>query len=113
MGHEDARAILGEDSDQKALEKAASLGPQTIVLKRAENGACLWHEGNCLQVPPFPVEKVIDPVGAGDGFDAGFLSGWLRGLALEECLRLGARIGAAAVSVLGDYQGYPTLEELS
>jgi 2-dehydro-3-deoxygluconokinase len=50
---------------------------------------------------------VVDPVGAGDGFDAGFIAGWLRGWGLEKCLQLGARLGAAAVSVMGDYQGYP------
>jgi sugar/nucleoside kinase (ribokinase family) len=50
---------------------------------------------------------VIDLVGAGDGFDAGFLVGWLRGWNLEKFLQLGARLGAAAVEVMGDYEGYP------
>jgi 2-dehydro-3-deoxygluconokinase len=50
---------------------------------------------------------VIDPVGAGDGFDAGFLSSWLRGKTIEDSLQLGARIGALSVAALGDYAGYP------
>jgi 2-dehydro-3-deoxygluconokinase len=58
-------------------------------------------------VPAAPVDRLIDPVGAGDGFDAGLLAGLLRGLDLEAALALGARVGAACVSTLGDYQGYP------
>ena len=50
-------------------------------------------------------ERVIDPVGAGDAFDAGFLAGLLREYDLEAALKLGARLGATAVGALGDYAG--------
>ena len=77
------------------------------MLKRAERGALALADGKRYAAPAHPVAQVIDPVGAGDGFDAGFLAGWLRGASIEESLDLGARIGAAAVEVLGDYAGYP------
>ena len=77
------------------------------MLKRAERGALALADGKRYFSPAHPVEQVIDPVGAGDGFDAGFLAGWLRGASIEELLSSGARIGAAAVEVLGDYAGYP------
>jgi 2-dehydro-3-deoxygluconokinase len=54
----------------------------------------------------------VDTVGAGDGFDAGFVAGWLRGFPLPRCLALAARIGAAAVAVAGDWEGYPTAREV-
>lgn len=107
MGHEDAHAVLGTDDDERALERGAELGAQVVVLKRAAHGALALADGKRAHAPAHPVEKVIDPVGAGDGFDAGFLAGWLRGYDLEAALQLGARVGAAAVSVLGDYAGYP------
>jgi 2-dehydro-3-deoxygluconokinase len=113
MGHEDARALLDVEGEEEILVQTARLGPSTVILKHAEEGASAWHAGRIVKVPSYPVAKVVDPVGAGDGFDAGFLSGWLRGWDIEDSLRLGARIGAAAVSVLGDYQGYPTLAELA
>jgi 2-dehydro-3-deoxygluconokinase len=69
-------------------------------------------EGKISHVPADPVAQVLDPVGAGDGFDAGFLAGWLRGFTLADSLRLGARVGAAAVGVFGDYHGYPRAEEI-
>ncbi|HEU5097590.1 MAG TPA: PfkB family carbohydrate kinase [Roseiflexaceae bacterium] len=77
------------------------------MLKCAERGALALAEAHIVTVPAESVTEMIDPVGAGDGFDAGFLAGWLQGANLEEMLRLGARFGAAAVAALGDYSGYP------
>jgi 2-dehydro-3-deoxygluconokinase len=107
MGHEDAQAVLGDGDDEELLERGAMLGARVVVLKRAERGALALTDGIRYAAPAHPVKQVIDPVGAGDGFDAGFLAGWLRGNSIEESLELGARIGAAAVEVLGDYAGYP------
>jgi 2-dehydro-3-deoxygluconokinase len=109
MGHEDAHAVLGTDQEEDALRQIANLGPQVVILKRAERGACALVKGRRVDTPAYPAERVVDPVGAGDGFDAGFLAGWLRGWSLEASLGLGARVGAAAVSVMGDYEGYPTV----
>lgn len=108
IGHEDAQALFGID-DEMVLGRAAALGPRVVVLKRAERGAlALSADGGArVQVPAESVPEVVDPVGAGDGFAAGFLAGWLRGDDLEAALRMGARVGAAAVAVLGDYAGYP------
>ncbi|MEM8530281.1 MAG: sugar kinase [Chloroflexota bacterium] len=107
IGHEDAQAVLGEDQPERILERATQLGPTIIVLKLAEQGVLALADGEIAQVPAHPVEQVIDPVGAGDGFNAGFLAGLLRGYAMTDALGLGARVGAAAVASLGDYHGYP------
>lgn len=112
MGHEDARAVLCAEGAEECLRSAASLGPRVVVLKQAEAGAMALAGGELLRVPPSPVQQVLDPVGAGDGFDAGFLSGWLRGLDLAGCLSLGAKVGARAVEVFGDYHGYPRAGEV-
>ncbi len=109
MGHEDAQALLEVSSDDDALAAAAALGVRVVVLKCAERGARALVAGRHYAVPAAPVAQVIDPVGAGDGFDAGFLAGWLRDWSIPESLALGARIGAAAVATLGDYAGYPRL----
>ena len=63
-------------------------------------------------VPAYPVPHIVDPVGAGDGFDAGFLAGWLKGWDGEACLRLGALVGALAVTVPGDVEGYPDMAQV-
>jgi 2-dehydro-3-deoxygluconokinase len=112
MGHEDAVAVLGIIEENDVLEYASRLGPKIVVLKQAERGATAWAEGRFFHVPAYPADKVVDPVGAGDGFDAGFLSAYLRGANLDACLELGARVGAAAVTVQGDYHGYPYLKDI-
>lgn len=109
MGHEDAQAVFGTSDEDAALAQAADLGIKVIVLKLAERGACALVEGQRVSVPVHPIKQMVDPVGAGDGFGAGFLAGWLRGYDVKRALELGARVGAAAVEVLGDYNGYPRL----
>ncbi len=103
MGHEDSQALLGVDEVEQALQAAHALGAKIVVLKQAERGACAWDGTTYTHAPPASVAQVIDPVGAGDAFNAGFLSAWLRGKTLPEALNLGARLGAATVEILGDY----------
>lgn len=105
MSHEDAQAIFGTAEADASVEQAASLGPKIVVLKQAERGACALFGGRFIQVQAQPVEEVVDPVGAGDAFDAGFLAGLLGEYNVEAALNLGARLGAAAVGALGDYAG--------
>jgi 2-dehydro-3-deoxygluconokinase len=56
--------------------------------------------------------EVVDVVGAGDAFVAGFLSGRLRGWSTGECLRLANACGACAVTVPGDAESMPVEEEV-
>ena len=58
-------------------------------------------------VPPFMVTEV-DPVGAGDAFCAGVISGLLDELDFADAVRRGAALGAFCVSCQGDYAGLPT-----
>ncbi|HEX6970964.1 MAG TPA: PfkB family carbohydrate kinase, partial [Limnochordia bacterium] len=64
------------------------------------------------RVPAFPVPRVVDPIGAGDGFAAGFLCGRLEGLDEVEAARWGCAVGALATTVVGDIEGLPTRDEL-
>lgn len=100
---EDARAIFGTDAAAKAIEQANAMGVRVVVFKQAERGATAQTEGRRVHMPALPVERVIDPVGTDDAFDAGFLAGLLRGYGLEDALELGACLGAATVGALGDY----------
>ena len=57
--------------------------------------------------------SVVDPVGAGDGFVAGYLSARLDRLSVDECLARAAVVGAFCVSTTGDWEGLPRRRELS
>lgn len=111
LGHEDAAVLYPGLSEEEVIEAARADGASTVVLKLGERGAIGVTTEERAQVLAYPVE-VVDTVGAGDGFDAGFVAGFLRGLSLERSLALAARVGAGAVAVSGDWEGYPTAREL-
>jgi 2-dehydro-3-deoxygluconokinase len=56
--------------------------------------------------------KIVDTVGAGDGFDAGFVYGVLKGWPLDKTLNFANTIGSMVVSVSGDNEGLPYLEDV-
>jgi 2-dehydro-3-deoxygluconokinase len=58
-------------------------------------------------VPGFKVDKVVDTVGAGDGFAVGIISGLLEKLPLKEAVVRGNAIGSLQVMVPGDNEGLP------
>jgi ribokinase len=52
------------------------MGPRAAIIKKGENGAILFTDDSCFSAPAFPLEKLVDPTGAGDSFAGGFI-GWL------------------------------------
>ena len=58
------------------------------------------------------IDKVVDTVGAGDGFACGVLTGLMEGLPLEKCVERACAIGAIQCTFVGDNEGLPTPEQL-
>jgi 2-dehydro-3-deoxygluconokinase len=110
LGDEEARALWGRD-DEDFLRGLAEKGPEEVVLKRGEKGSMVLFEDRVLAQASFEVLEV-DPVGAGDAFDAGYLAGWLWERNPEERLRIANAMGALSVTALGDYENLPDKEEL-
>jgi 2-dehydro-3-deoxygluconokinase len=113
FGTEDEfRILFDRPSLPDALRAASRLGPETVVAKCGERGAAALVSGTLISHGGFSPPDFVDSVGAGDGFNAGFMASLLRGLTPGEALRFANLIGAAAVAVPGDFQGYPTWSEL-
>lgn len=87
-------------------------GARLVVVKLGPEGAYYDGEQGSGHVAAFPVTKVVDTVGAGDGFAVGVISALLEGRAVVDAVRRGAWIGARAVQVRGDTEGLPTRAEL-
>ncbi len=69
----EAKMITGETNAITAIKKVADLGPQYVVVKRGEYGSTMYSKADgFFQCPALPVEKVVDPTGAGDSFAGGF-----------------------------------------
>nr|WP_272505431.1 carbohydrate kinase family protein [Salinibacter ruber] len=89
---DEARLIAGEDRLDQAM---AALGKRAgaVVVTQGDDGASLYHNGR-LQSFSAPQVDPVDAVGAGDSFNAGFLTQYLNGTALPECVEFGLLAGA-------------------
>ncbi|MFC1588396.1 PfkB family carbohydrate kinase [Planctomycetota bacterium] len=72
----EARQLTGEHLTVAAGKRIVEMGPEIVIVKKGEHGALLFYEDDVFAVPSFPVEKVLDPTGAGDSF-AGGVMGYL------------------------------------
>lgn len=73
LNDSEARELTGESSLVAAMRAITKLGPRIVLLKKGEHGSLLYHDGDFLHVPAFPVDVVKDPTGAGDAFAGGLL----------------------------------------
>ncbi len=73
LNDEEAREITSEANLIKATKRILDYGPKSVIVKKGEHGAMLYHNGHFFFAPAFPLEKVIDPTGAGDSFAGGFM----------------------------------------
>jgi len=72
----EAEELTGESNVILAGEKLRQMGPESVIIKKGEHGAILFHEEGMFALPAYPVTQLHDPTGAGDSF-AGALIGRL------------------------------------
>jgi sugar/nucleoside kinase (ribokinase family) len=111
-GLEEGRILTGLQSPQEIARFYREHGARAVVVKLGPEGAWYDAEEGSGHVAAFPVARVVDTVGAGDGFAVGVVSALLEGRSMADAARRGAWIGARAVQVLGDTEGLPTRAEL-
>jgi len=91
------------DIERAAL--ALSKLVRIAAVKLGARGAIVYAEGKRFRVPAVKA-RVVDTTGAGDSFDAGFLSCFFKGGSVEESARAGVAAGARAVSAVGGTGGF-------
>ena len=112
-GVEEGRFLTGHQQPERIAAHYRERGARLVVVKLGPQGAYYDAEAGRGYVASFPVSRVIDTVGAGDGFAVGVISALLEGRAMAEAVKRAAWIGARAVQVLGDTEGLPTREHLA
>lgn len=116
-GRKEAEILIGTGDWDQVKEYFHNAGNRYIVMKDGPDGAFYSHQEGCEVVEAgyakgFPVRRVVDTVGAGDGFAVGILSALMEGLSLKQAVTRGNAIGSLAVTVQGDVEGYPTRHQL-
>jgi len=76
LNDEEARQLSGKDNLPTAASVIRAMGPGAVVIKRGDAERCSSCEEGVFAAPAFPLERVVDPTGAGDSF-AGGCMGWL------------------------------------
>jgi len=100
----EACKITGTEDCMLALEKLSKIVP-VVVIKLGKEGAIGHRDGQTIHAPALRVDAV-DPVGAGDSFDAGFLHQYVRGADLAGCLTWGNLAGALSTTRCGGTEAF-------
>ncbi|WP_211589793.1 sugar kinase [Microbispora sp. H11081] len=103
--------VADGDGERDRVAALLDAGVEEVVVKRGPAGASYHDARTSFDVPARTV-PVVDVVGAGDAFTAGYLSGRLDGLDAYGRLERATLLGAASVSCAGDWEGLPTRAEL-
>lgn len=112
-GNNEGKILMGSDDPKIISKYYLDLGVEQIVIKLGAKGAYFASKDTSITIPGFKVTKVVDTVGAGDGFASGIISAHLENLSVPDMLIRANAIGALQVQTLGDNEGLPTKEQLS
>jgi sugar/nucleoside kinase (ribokinase family) len=99
INDEELRLLAGEHSIRQAARAVLQMGPRRLVCKRGEHGAVLFDSQGMFYAPSCPLDRAVDPTGAGDTF-AGALVGYLcrAGSLDDHCLRRALLVASTVAS---------------
>jgi len=106
----EALLLTGRPDLEKAIQALADKVP-VVAVKMGADGGLVESGGKRIKLPA-PKINVIDTIGAGDNFDAGFIYGYLHALPLEDCLRTGIYCGSTSIKKAGGIAGQVVSGEL-
>lgn len=117
LGVDEAEILFNVTSPEDIASILFSKGnAQIIAVKNSSDGAWVCemdstNKINITKIPPYPC-TCVEPIGAGDGFNAGFLAGFVSGENAVVCGKMGSIAGALATQTTGDFEGYPSLSQM-
>ena len=100
----EACRLANEDNLEDAIDKLAEMIPM-LVIKRGAAGALVVHNGTRYEAAGHLTE-VVDVIGAGDSFNAGFLHAFVQGASVSDCLKLGNACGAYSTTASGGTRAF-------
>lgn len=113
-GLDEGELLYNEADPERLAEKILDTGPGVCVVKLGAKGAYFaTKDGEKGFVPGLKFKQIVDPVGAGDGFAAGFLCGYLEGQSWYDAVKMGNKVGGIVTQFAGDMEGLPTQEDLA
>lgn len=111
-GVKEGEILMGSCEPDVIADYYLSRGVRHIIIKIGKYGAFAADKDGSFICPTFKEEKIVDTVGAGDGFAAGVISAVNEGLTLKDAVLRGNAIGTLQIQSVGDNEGLPIREEL-
>ena len=111
-GVKEGRILCGEETPDGIADYYLARGVKAVFVKTGAKGAFGATKDERFQEPTFRAEKIVDTVGAGDGFAAGVISAMAEGLPMREFVRRGNAIGTLQIMSVGDNTGLPDRDRL-
>lgn len=97
----EALTMTKQKDVRKAIRILREMGVKIAVVKMSENGCLVSYKDKEVHLPAYPIDRMINTIGAGDAFCSGFLSGILNGFSPENA----ARIGNATANIVLQGEG--------
>lgn len=107
----EVKLLTGIKNIEKAARSALKMGPKIVALKSGKKGCIVLTKEKKIYSPAFSV-KVADTSGAGDAFDAGFLTGVIKGWDLKKAARFANAVGALSTMKVGARSALPNRREV-
>ena len=107
---EEIKAITGKNTVDEALEVLGKYS-NIVAVKLGNEGAVGYSKGEKINASPFLNNKLVDAIGAGDSFNAGFLFQYLKGHSLAKCLEFGNLTGAINTTSAGGTGAFENIEK--
>jgi 2-dehydro-3-deoxygluconokinase len=105
VGADEAEEVFGTGDPERL--RALMPGPGILVVKDGARGAVAFEDGDAATSEPALDVEVVEPIGAGDAFAAGYLAGLMHGYDRRRRLRLGHLSAAATLVHPGDHGPLP------
>lgn len=101
-------------SEKNSLEKAIESVKEyanILVIKRGNKGSLVYNNGELTELPAFLNRNVVDAIGAGDSFNAGFIFKFIKGNSIAECQKYGNLTGAVSTTAAGGTTAFQDYEQ--
>jgi 2-dehydro-3-deoxygluconokinase len=105
-GQDEYEVVFGASDPRENLERAAAANIPTAIMTAGAGSIRILNNGEYWEFQP-PTVVAVDPVGSGDAFVGGVISGLLSGMDLKDAIKQGSRSGADVASQIGDWAGLP------
>lgn len=108
----EALNITGLNDIKEAADMLIKEGFEIVAIKLGDKGAMVLDSSILEQIPPVQPKHIIDSIGAGDAFDAGFLQGLLEGKDLKVSGKMGVKAASLSLEGIDSTEKFPTRDLL-